>query len=57
MSTTSVMSGWKRRSVPLGDSVSKARVGMSATSIVADSQFQYTFSVEAKSIPQLLYQR
>ena len=28
MSTTSVMSGWNRRRVPLGDSVSKARVGM-----------------------------
>ena len=26
-STMSVMSGWKRFSVPLGDSVSKARVG------------------------------
>ena len=28
MSTTSVMSGWKRLSVPFGASVSKARVGM-----------------------------
>ena len=28
MSTTSVMSGWNRRSVPFGASVSKARVGM-----------------------------
>ena len=27
MSTISVMSGWKRFSVPRGDSVSKARVG------------------------------
>ncbi len=27
MSTISVMSGWKRISVPRGDSVSKARVG------------------------------
>ena len=27
MSTISVMSGWKRLSVPRGDSVSKARVG------------------------------
>ena len=28
MSTTSVTSGWKRFSVPRGDSVSNARVGM-----------------------------
>ena len=27
ISTTSVMSGWNRRRVPLGNSVSKARVG------------------------------